>query len=86
MVTMTETEAAENFSKVLELVAKGDYIDITRDGEPIATVGRPFRPNGAKILAAYRNRVPDPDLDDVWEQVLEMTQRLEEVRDPWEEN
>jgi prevent-host-death family protein len=59
---MTATEAARSFSDVLNKVASGEVVEITRNGAPVAVIGPP-RP---RVLSADRFRAliasaPRPD-------------------------
>lgn len=59
---MTATEAARNFSDVLNRVASGEVVEVTRSGAPVAVIGPP-RP---RTLSAERSRAlmasaPRPD-------------------------
>lgn len=52
MTRITATEAARNFSEVLNRVARGEEIEITRNGAAVAVLGPP-RP---RLLPAERFR------------------------------
>lgn len=59
---MTATEAARSFSDVLNRVASGEVVEITRSGAPVAVIGPPR----ARLLSAQRFRAlidsaPRPD-------------------------
>ena len=59
---MTATEAARGFSAVLNRVASGEVVEVTRGGAPVAVIGPP-RP---RTLSAARFRAlmasaPRPD-------------------------
>lgn len=61
---MTATEAARSFSDVLNRVAAGEEVEVTRSGAPVAVVGPPK----ARLLSAARFRelidsAPRPDED-----------------------
>jgi antitoxin (DNA-binding transcriptional repressor) of toxin-antitoxin stability system len=61
---MTATEAARSFSDVLNRVAAGDEIEVTRSGAPVAVIGPPT----ARVVSAERFReliatAPQPDAD-----------------------
>ncbi|MGI8428281.1 MAG: type II toxin-antitoxin system Phd/YefM family antitoxin [Solirubrobacteraceae bacterium] len=49
---MTATEAARNFSVVLNRVAAGEEIEVTRSGAPVAVIGAPK----ARLVSAERFR------------------------------
>jgi prevent-host-death family protein len=64
MSRMSATEAARTFSDVLNRVAAGDEIEVTRNGAPVAVIGRPQ----GQFVAAERFRelmatAPTPDDD-----------------------
>jgi antitoxin (DNA-binding transcriptional repressor) of toxin-antitoxin stability system len=81
---MTATEAARNFSAVLNRVAAGEEIELTRSGAAVAVIGPP----GVRLLSAARFRellVAAPGTD------AEFGKDLRRVResarlpgDPWE--
>jgi len=59
---MTATEAARNFSEVLNRVATGEQIELTRSGAPVAVIGPPL----TRFVSAARFReilatAPTPD-------------------------
>jgi antitoxin (DNA-binding transcriptional repressor) of toxin-antitoxin stability system len=59
---MTATEAARGFSDVLNRVAAGEQIEVTRSGAPVAVIGGPR----ARLVSAERFReliasAPRPD-------------------------
>jgi prevent-host-death family protein len=61
---MTATEAARNFSEVLNRVAAGEEIEVTRSGAPVAVIGPPQ----TRLISAARFRellasAPSPDAD-----------------------
>jgi antitoxin (DNA-binding transcriptional repressor) of toxin-antitoxin stability system len=49
---MTATEAARSFSEVLNRVASGEVVEVTRSGAPVAVIGPPR----ARLLSAQRFR------------------------------
>lgn len=49
---MTATEAARSFSDVLNRVASGEVVEVTRRGAPVAVIGPP----GARLISAERFR------------------------------
>ena len=49
---MTATDAARSFSDVLNRVAAGDEIELTRNGAPVAVIGPPR----ARLVSATRFR------------------------------
>jgi antitoxin (DNA-binding transcriptional repressor) of toxin-antitoxin stability system len=59
---MTATEAARSFSDVLNRVASGETVEVTRSGAPVAVIGPPR----ARLISAERFRAliasaPRPD-------------------------
>jgi prevent-host-death family protein len=59
---MTATDAARNFSDVLNRVAAGEQIELTRSGAPVAVIGPPQ----TRFVSAARFReilaaAPSPD-------------------------
>jgi len=59
---MTATEAARNFSEVLNRVAAGEQIELTRSGAAVAAIGPPV----VRLVSAARFReilaaAPSPD-------------------------
>ena len=63
MTSMTATEAAREFSDVLNRVAAGDEIEITRNGAPVAVLA----PVRSRTLSAARFRLllaSAPPIDD----------------------
>lgn len=52
MARMTATEAARNFSAVLNRVAAGEEVEVTRSGAPVAVIGPPR----ARLVSAERFR------------------------------
>ncbi len=64
MSRMTATEAARSFSDVLNRVAAGEEVEVTRSGAPVAVIGPPR----AGLMSAHRFRqliasAPRPDED-----------------------
>jgi antitoxin (DNA-binding transcriptional repressor) of toxin-antitoxin stability system len=52
MVRLSATEVARRFSEILNRVAAGEEIEITRAGAPVAVIGPPK----ARVLSAERFR------------------------------
>ena len=83
MPRMTATEAARNFSAVLNRVAAGEEFELTRSGAPVATLGPPK----AQLVSAERFRelmagAPRPDEDFVRD-VREVRGRVGPPPEPW---
>ncbi len=94
--TMTATEIARNFSAVLDAVASGDEIEITRGKEAIALITQAGeRKTVANFVAAMKARhaVQGP-MDDqtyaIYQEILEERHAPHNLvggefdRDPWE--
>jgi antitoxin (DNA-binding transcriptional repressor) of toxin-antitoxin stability system len=70
MRSMTATEAARNFSAVLDAVEAGETIVVTRDGLPVARF-EPTRAGVAERIADVMARFPaDPEWADDLEQTV----------------
>jgi antitoxin (DNA-binding transcriptional repressor) of toxin-antitoxin stability system len=52
MVRLSATEVARRFSEILNRVAAGEEIEVTRAGAPVAVIGPPK----ARVLSAERFR------------------------------
>lgn len=82
---MTATEASRNFSAMLDLVADGETIRITRGSRILAEI-TPARPRTAADLRAAIRAASLPPLDDKLaddiESALEM---LTPGTDPWQD-
>jgi prevent-host-death family protein len=64
MVRMTATDAARSFSEVLNRVAAGEEIEVTRSGAAVAVIAPPK----AQLISAERfreliNSAPKPDAE-----------------------
>ena len=90
---MTATEVARNFSDVLDAVANGDEITITRGNKPIAVMGsvKEEIPNSALLAAAldrHFEKYKDVPVDDSFDAVEYIRQMRDQdlVRDQerWE--
>ena len=80
---MTATEAARSFSDVLNRVAAGEEIEVTRSGAAVAVIGPPR----ARLLSAERFRslisgapLPDADFAD---DVRALREQVPAPDDPW---
>jgi antitoxin (DNA-binding transcriptional repressor) of toxin-antitoxin stability system len=65
MVRLSATEVARRFSEILNRVAAGEEIEVTRAGAPVAVIGRPK----ARVLSAERFRellASAPPVDDAF--------------------
>lgn len=61
---MTATQAARSFSEVLNRIAAGEEVEVTRSGAPVAVIGPPR----VRLVSAERFReliasAPHPDED-----------------------
>ncbi|HLU33894.1 MAG TPA: type II toxin-antitoxin system prevent-host-death family antitoxin [Natronosporangium sp.] len=72
MTVMTATEVARNFSSVLDAVARGETIVITRGGRRVAALTAAPAANGAAVREALARHRPDPAWADEIEAVREL--------------
>jgi len=80
---MTATEAARTFSDVLNRVASGEVVEVTRSGAPVAVIGPPR----ARLISAERFRAlvasaPAPD-DAFAGELRAARDGLDPPGDPW---
>jgi prevent-host-death family protein len=62
MTRTTATEAARTFSDVLNRVASGEVVEVTRSGAPVAVIGPPrARPISAERFRALMAAAPPAD-------------------------
>ena len=83
MSRLTATEAARSFSEVLNRVAAGEEVEVTRSGAPVAVIVPPK----AQLLSAERFReliatAPRPDAGFASE-VRELRRTIEPPDEPW---
>lgn len=83
MARMTATEAARSFSRVLNRVAAGEEVEVTRSGAPVAVIGPPK----ARAISATRFRelvanAPGPDAEFA-EDVRSARESVEPPGEPW---
>jgi antitoxin (DNA-binding transcriptional repressor) of toxin-antitoxin stability system len=80
---MTATEAARSFSDVLNRVASGEEVEVTRSGAPVAVIGRPT----AQTVSAERFREligSAPRVDDAFgDDLRAIRASAGPPRDPW---
>jgi prevent-host-death family protein len=69
---MTATEVARNFSSVLDTVAAGETIVITRGGRRVAELTPTPAANGAALREVLRRHEPDPGWADDIEAVRDL--------------
>jgi antitoxin (DNA-binding transcriptional repressor) of toxin-antitoxin stability system len=83
MARMTATLAARSFSDVLNRVAAGEQIEITRSGAPVAVIGPPT----ARLVSAERFRelmANAPRVDDRFaDDLREARKAAGPPREPW---
>lgn len=80
---MTATEAARSFSEVLNRVAAGEEVEVTRAGAPVATIA----PVRTRLLSAERFReliasAPAPD-DDFADDLRALRGTVGAPDEPW---
>lgn len=83
MTRMTATEAARTFSDVLNRVANGEEIEVTRSGAPVALIA----PVKSQLMSAGRLRellatVPMPD-EDFAQDLKTIRSEVEPPDEPW---
>lgn len=83
MSRMTATEAARSFSAVLNRVATGEEVEVTRSGAPVAVITAPK----VRLLSAERFReliasAPAPD-DDFAADLRSIRESVSSPREPW---
>ena len=83
MPRMTATEAARSFSSVLNRVAAGEEVEVTRSGAPVAVIARPK----ARLISAegFRELIasaPHPD-EDFAEDLRAIRTSAGAPREPW---
>ncbi len=86
MKEITASEAARNFSAVLDAIERGESLLVTRSGRRIASITPAAQANG-KAVNAVLARWSDSDLfdDDFLPQIAETLRAAdpESDRDPW---
>ncbi len=83
MGRMTATEAARSFSELLNRVAAGEEVEVTRSGAPVAVI----RPAHSRLISAERfteliDSAPRAD-EDFTEDVLRLRAAVGAPEDPW---
>jgi prevent-host-death family protein len=80
---MTATEAARTFSQLLNRVAAGEEVEVTRSGAPVAVIVPPkTRLVSAERFRELMNSAPDVD-DDFAEDVRRLRAAVIAPEDPW---
>jgi prevent-host-death family protein len=78
MTRLTATEVARRFSEVLNRVAAGDEIEVTRAGAPVAVIGPPR----TRLLSAERFRALLESAPPVDEEFADDMRRLRTTAGP----
>jgi prevent-host-death family protein len=83
MSSMTATEAARSFSDVLNRVAAGEEVEVTRSGAPVAVIAPPR----ARLISASRFReliatAPSPD-ENFGDELRMLRESAGPPGDPW---
>lgn len=83
MARLTATEAARSFSELLNRVAAGEEVEVTRSGAPVAVIAPPK----TQLVSAERFReliATAPPLDDAFASDIRAARAaLEPPTDPW---
>lgn len=72
MTTMTATDVARNLSAVLDAVANGETVVITRGGRRIAQLTPTSAANGGAVADIFRRHTPDPEWADDIETIRDL--------------
>jgi prevent-host-death family protein len=83
---MTASEAARNFSAVLDATEKGQTVVVTRSGRRVALIAPAPRANGAAVLDLFERWRGHPALDDAFEAQVDAARSsvsAELDSDPW---
>lgn len=73
---MTDAQASLNFASMLDEVASGETVLVTRDGVPVARI-TPERSSAADRVAEVMEKYPvDPDFGDDLERAIRDTREL----------
>ena len=84
MTRLTATQAARNFSEVLNRVAAGEEIELTRNGQIVAVMTPPpVRGITFERLRAIMARAPSPDSDFAAD-IRAARAAIGPPRDPWQ--
>ncbi len=83
MRTITATAASRAFSELLDSVARGDVITVTRGGHPVAEI-RPVRRHTMRDLRERLSTAPrlDPEFEADVAAGLALI-ASDEIKDPW---
>ena len=82
MRTLTATEAARSFSDLLDAIARGESVTITRGNRPVAEIGPARGRTGADLRAALTDVEPPDEqfTSDIGNALVLLTN---EDHDPW---
>lgn len=83
---MTASEAARNFSSVLDSAEHGETIVVTRSGRQVATIAPTPRANGAVLRSVLRRWQADPPADEAFATAVadaRVAATTERDADPW---
>ena len=83
---MTASEAARNFSAVLDSAEQGETIVVTRSGRRVALIAPAPRANGGALLDVLRRWHGHPALDDAFaaqDEAARSSASAELDTDPW---
>lgn len=64
MHTLSATQASRGFAALLDMVARGETVVITRDGVPVARIEPETDASGARALALFAKPAPDSQFAD----------------------
>jgi antitoxin (DNA-binding transcriptional repressor) of toxin-antitoxin stability system len=83
MTTVTATDLARRTNQVLDALARGESVTITRNNTVLGTINPPVR---AVTLREAFDRLPrmSPDVAERYKADIRSTDFDDEVRDPWQ--
>lgn len=82
MRTISATEAARNFSELLDAIERGDIVTVTRGRRPVAELRPPRRRTGRDLRRALsETQPPDAEFEAAVTESLALV--VGEVEDPW---
>jgi antitoxin (DNA-binding transcriptional repressor) of toxin-antitoxin stability system len=83
MTTVTATDLARRTNQVLDALARGESVTITRNNTVLGTINPPVR---AVTLREAFERLPrmSPDVAERYKADIRSTDFDDEVRDPWQ--
>jgi prevent-host-death family protein len=83
---MSASEAARNFSAVLDAAEKGETVVVTRSGRRVALIAPAPRANGGAVLDLFERWSGHPAFDDAFEERVNAARNsvsAELDSDPW---